>query len=171
MRHCRADENGGHPGDRQRRREAYRGAIPRSSAGASRTSDAASSRGRRSPAGIAFWGYEDDGAADRQLMRACQPVARCDLIRHAYVVPGNQGRGVGRSCSEHLRASVGAPHARVGTWAAAEWAIRFYRRNGFEQVTPGAQVRAAQDVLEIPERQIETSVVLAHPPFEVRPEA
>jgi len=49
----------------------------------------------------------------------------------------------------------------VGTWAAAEWAIRFYRRHGFEP--------ASQDLLRtywaIPERQVETSVVLARPPL------
>jgi hypothetical protein len=42
----------------------------------------------------------------------------------------------------------------VGTWADAEWAIRFYRRHGFEQTSP-----------VVPDRQIETSVVLANPPL------
>ena len=49
----------------------------------------------------------------------------------------------------------------VGTWAAAEWAIRFYERHGFEYVgreRTGELLRAYWD---IPERQIETSVVLA----------
>ena len=64
-----------------------------------------------------------------------QPVRDVDLIRHAYVAPGSQGRGVGGALLAHLR----APSARrmlVGTWAAADWAIRFYRRHGFELVSP-----------------------------------
>ena len=76
-----------------------------------------------------------------------QPVGDVDLIRHAYVLPGSQGRGIGRALLEHLRA-LSARRILVGTWAAAEWAIRFYRRNGFEQVSPRAQDGAAADVLE-----------------------
>ena len=53
----------------------------------------------------------------------------------------------------------------VGTWAAAEWAIAFYRRNGFELVTPEQKTRLLTTYWNIPERQIETSVVLANPPL------
>jgi hypothetical protein len=53
----------------------------------------------------------------------------------------------------------------VGTWAAAEWAIRFYRRNGFVQVTPERKSELLKTYWSIPERQIEASVVLANPPF------
>ena len=49
----------------------------------------------------------------------------------------------------------------VGTWAAAEWAIRFYRRNGFELVPPERKAALLRTYWRIPERQIETSVVLA----------
>ena len=54
----------------------------------------------------------------------------------------------------------------VGTWAAAEWAIRFYRRHGFEQVTPERKSELLRTYWDIPERQIETSVVLADPAFD-----
>ena len=53
----------------------------------------------------------------------------------------------------------------VGTWAAAEWAIAFYRRHGFVQVTPEEKTRLLRRYWDIPERQIETSVVLANPPL------
>ena len=53
----------------------------------------------------------------------------------------------------------------VGTWAAAEWAIRFYRRHGFEEVAPAQKDALLQRYWSIPERQIETSVVLAKPPL------
>ena len=109
-------------------------------------------------AGCAFWGYEADGGLLGVM--GIQPVRDVDLIRHAYVLPASQGLGVGGELLEHLLASATRP-VLVGTWAAAEWAIRFYRRHGFEP--------APQDLLRtywtIPERQVETSVVLARPPL------
>ena len=80
------------------------------------------------------------------------------------MLPGNQGAGIGRHLLEHLRA-LSARRMLVGTWAAAEWAIRFYRRNGFEQVSPERKTVLLQTYWNIPERQIATSVVLAKPPF------
>jgi hypothetical protein len=49
----------------------------------------------------------------------------------------------------------------VGTWAAAEWAIRFYERNGFTRVSDADRADLLRRYWTIPERQIETSVVLA----------
>jgi len=49
----------------------------------------------------------------------------------------------------------------IGTWAAATWAIRFYQRHGFRMVTPGEKDRLLKRYWSIPERQVETSVVLA----------
>ena len=54
----------------------------------------------------------------------------------------------------------------VGTWAAADWAIRFYRRHGFELVSPERKTELLETYWDIPERQIETSVVLANPPLD-----
>ena len=96
-----------------------------------------------------------------------QPVGDVDLIRHAYVLPASQGRGVGGALLEHLRGQT-TRRILVGTWAAAEWAIRFYRRNGFELVSPERKTTLLQTYWSIPERQIETSVVLADPPFDER---
>jgi hypothetical protein len=53
----------------------------------------------------------------------------------------------------------------VGTWAAAEWAIGFYRRHGFAQVASEQTADLLRRYWAIPERQIETSVVLARPPL------
>lgn len=53
----------------------------------------------------------------------------------------------------------------VGTWAAAEWAIRFYRRHGFALVASASKRALLQTYWTVPERQIETSVVLASPPL------
>jgi GNAT superfamily N-acetyltransferase len=67
-------------------------------------------------AGVAFWGYELD---DRLVgVMGIQPVSDVDLIRHAYVRPESQSRGVGGALLEHLRAASGRPML-VGTWATA----------------------------------------------------
>jgi GNAT superfamily N-acetyltransferase len=113
--------------------------------------------------GVAFWGYEADGALIGVM--GIQPVDDVDLIRHAYVLPGSQRLGVGRALLLHLR-RLTARRMLVGTWAAADWAIRFYRRNGFELVSPGRKTALLKTYWTIPDRQIETSVVLANPPLD-----
>jgi len=113
-------------------------------------------------AGVSFWGYEADG--ELLGVMGTQPVGDVDLIRHAYVLPASQGHGVGGALLAHLR-RLTARRMLVGTWAAAEWAIGFYRRNGFELVSPEQKTILLERYWNIPERQIETSVVLADPPF------
>ena len=53
----------------------------------------------------------------------------------------------------------------VGTWAAAEWAIGFYRRHGFAPVDVDQATQLLRRYWAIPARQVETSVVLARPPL------
>jgi hypothetical protein len=53
----------------------------------------------------------------------------------------------------------------VGTWEAAHWAVRFYRRHGFEMVSPACKNVLLETYWNIPERQVEVSVVLANPPI------
>ena len=110
--------------------------------------------------GVAFWGYESAGELIGVM--GIQRVGDADLIRHAYVRPGRQGGGIGGALLTHLR-ELTEGRMLVGTWAAAEWAIAFYRRNGFELVTPEQKTRLLKTYWDIPERQIETSVVLANP--------
>jgi GNAT superfamily N-acetyltransferase len=114
-------------------------------------------------AGVAFWGYEADGPLVGIM--GIQRVGDVDLIRHAYVSPGSQRRGVGGRLLDHLARST-SRRMLVGTWAAAEWAVRFYRRHGFELVTPEQKTELLRRYWTIPDRQIETSVVLANPPLE-----
>jgi GNAT superfamily N-acetyltransferase len=114
-------------------------------------------------AGVAFWGYEADGALVGVM--GIQPVRDVDLIRHAYVLPVSQGQGVGSALLEHLR-GLSTRRMLVGTWAAADWAIQFYRRRGFSQVSPGQKVGLLKTYWTVPDRQIETSVVLANPPLD-----
>jgi len=49
----------------------------------------------------------------------------------------------------------------IGTWADAVWAIHFYERHGFQMVSPQEKDRLLKRYWIIPERQLETSVVLA----------
>lgn len=113
-------------------------------------------------AGVVFWGYEVHGKLVGVM--GVQPVRDVDLIRHAYVAPANQGRGIGGALLEHLlRGST--RRMLVGTWAAAEWAIGFYRRHGFEPVDAERAAALLKAYWTIPVRQVETSVVLARPPL------
>ena len=109
-------------------------------------------------AGVEFWGYEEDGTLLGVM--GVQPVRDVTLIRHAYVTPESQGRGIGGALLEHLLAHGTRP-ILVGTWAAAEWAIRFYERHGFEYVGSERTAELLREYWDIPDRQIETSVVLA----------
>jgi GNAT superfamily N-acetyltransferase len=109
-------------------------------------------------AGVVFWGYELD---DKLVgVMGLQSVRDVDLIRHAYVLPGNQRSGVGGVLLSHLRGRS-TQRMLVGTWAAAEWAIRFYLQHGFTVVSPARKVELLKAYWTIPDRQIETSVVLA----------
>jgi len=138
--------------------EAYRGAIP-----ADRWHEpymGADELDAEITAGVAFWGCELGGALVGVM--GIQPVRDVDLIRHAYVRPASQGRGVGGALLEHLRAAT-ARQMLVGTWAAAEWAIRFYRRHGFELVPRERTAELLRTYWTIPEEQVATSVVLASP--------
>jgi GNAT superfamily N-acetyltransferase len=114
-------------------------------------------------AGVVFWGYEADGALVGIM--GIQPVRDVDLIRHAYVSPDSQRQGVGSALLEQL-AHRSTRRMLVGTWAAADWAIRFYRRHGFELVSPERKAALLKTYWTIPDRQIEASVVLASPPLE-----
>jgi len=113
-------------------------------------------------AGVEFWGLETaDGLAG---VMGVQPVRDVELIRHAYVRPGHQRHGVGAELIEHLRRRS-TRRMLVGTWAAATWAITFYERHGFVLVAPERAAALLRAYWTIPERQIETSVVLAYPPL------
>ena len=155
IRRCREDERGAILAIVNAAAEAYRGVIP-----ADRWHEPympASDLDGEIAAGVEFWGYEADGTL--LGIMGIQSVRDVDLIRHAYVSPASQGRGVGSALLEQFAGSTERPML-VGTWAAAEWAIRFYRRHGFEPVSRVQTAELLRAYWTIPERQIETSVVL-----------
>jgi GNAT superfamily N-acetyltransferase len=108
--------------------------------------------------GVVFWGYEDAGSLTGVM--GIQAVRDVTLIRHAYVRTTRQKRGIGAGLLSHLRELAGTP-VLIGTWADAVWAIRFYERHGFQLVGPDEKDQLLKKYWTIPERQIETSVVLA----------
>ena len=114
-------------------------------------------------AGVKFSGYE----ASRELLgvMGVQDVDDVTLIRHAYVVPRAQGTGIGGSLLRALLATVHRP-VLIGTWADASWAIGFYEKHGFALVSTEDKNRLLRRYWDIPERQVETSVVLAQRPRE-----
>lgn len=108
--------------------------------------------------GVVFWGYEEAGTLAGVM--GIQQLRDVTLIRHAYVRTGNQGRGIGSRLLSHLLELANGP-VLIGTWADAVWAIRFYERFGFQKVGIQEKNRLLQQYWTVPERQIESSVVLA----------
>src|SRR5215831_11763739 len=113
-------------------------------------------------AGVTFFGYEADG--ELVGVMGIQQMGDVDLIRHAYVLPTTQHRGVGSVLLRHLQ-TASTRRLLVGTWADAHWAIRFYERHGFKLVPKSETASLLRKYWTISERQLETSVVLANPPL------
>ncbi len=111
-------------------------------------------------AGVVFTGYVLGG--ELVGVMGIQHVKNVRLIRHAYVMPEWQGHGVGSKLIANLHAGDEVP-VLIGTWQAANWAIRFYQRHGFALVPDKAVAPLLKTYWNIPERQVETSVVLASP--------
>jgi GNAT superfamily N-acetyltransferase len=110
-------------------------------------------------AGVRFWGYVEDGKLVGVM--GLQQVRDATLIRHAYVKTEMRNRGIGgKLLARLLRQSNG--RILVGTWKAAGWAIRFYQKHGFQLVGEAEKDLLLKTYWSIPERQIETSVVMVY---------
>ena len=156
VRICRVDERAAILAIVNAAAEAYRGVIPSDC-----WHEPYMPRGeldREIASGVLFWGCEEAGELIGVM--GLQPVCDVDLIRHAYVLPARQRHGIGAALVRHLRGKS-TRDMLVGTWAAADWAVRFYRRHGFELVSPARKRELLKTYWSIPDRQIETSVVLA----------
>ncbi|HDD52608.1 MAG TPA: N-acetyltransferase, partial [Thermosulfidibacter takaii] len=71
-----------------------------------------------------------------------------------------QNQGIGGKLLSDLLKKTARP-VLVGTWADAVWAIRFYEKHGFRLVSSEEKDRLLRKYWSIPDRQVETSVVLA----------
>jgi GNAT superfamily N-acetyltransferase len=137
--------------------EAYRGVIPADCWHEPYMT--ASALKNEIDAGVDFWGWDEAGALAGVM--GIQSVRDVTLIRHAYVRTAHQGRGIGRELLAFFAERTDGP-LLVGTWAAADWAIRFYERHGFRLVSPPEKDRLLNTYWAISSRQRETSVVLRH---------
>ena len=109
--------------------------------------------------GVMFWVAEEDERLSGVM--GIQDKGAVALIRHAYVAPTVQRKGVGTRLLHHVAGLAEKP-VLIGTWADASWAIDFYLRNSFALVPKAQKDSLLRKYWSIPERQIETSVVLAN---------
>lgn len=113
---------------------------------------------REIDAGVIFYGWIEGNALLGVI--GVQSVKDTTLIRHSYVLTKHQRRGIGGKLLKHLMNLAKTSEILVGTWANATWAIRFYEKHGFKLVSHEEKDRLLRKYWKIPERQIETSVVL-----------
>jgi GNAT superfamily N-acetyltransferase len=136
--------------------QAYRGAIPQDCW--HEPYMPAADLAKEIAAGVEFWVGGDDARLSGVM--GIQDKGDVALVRHAYVATALQGKGLGTALLAHVRGLTHKP-VLVGTWAAASWAIEFYRRNGFTLLPESQKDRLLRTYWTISPRQIETSVVLA----------
>lgn len=115
---------------------------------------------RREMSEMTFFGYEQEG----KLLGVAghQPVKDVTLVRHIYVLPEHQRRGIGSELLSHLLRIATSPQILVGTWEATTWAIRFYEKHGFKLLPNKNEL--LRRYWKIPKRQIELSIVLGTKP-------
>jgi GNAT superfamily N-acetyltransferase len=105
---------------------------------------------------VTFFGWEIDG--ELVGVMGLEPIKDTTLIRHAYVLPQWQRQGISTSLLEYIKPLIQTRRLLVGTWADATWAIDFYEKHGFELMPDKDEL--LKTYWDIPQRQIETSVVL-----------
>lgn len=105
---------------------------------------------------MVMFGYQDED--ELLAVAGYQPVKDVTLVRHIYVLPEFQRRGIGGKLLTQITSMATTREVLVGTWEAATWAIRFYQKHGFT-LAPNKD-ELLRKYWKIPERQIELSVVL-----------
>lgn len=108
--------------------------------------------------GVDFWGYEEDGGLIGVI--GIQDIGDVTLIRHAYVRTSKRNQGIGGKLLKFLVNQTNKP-VLMGTWAAASWTVSFYEKHGFKLATLEEKNHLLKKYWSIPDRQVETSVVLA----------
>ena len=84
-------------------------------------------------AGVRFFGWLKGGHLIG--VAGIQALKDTTLIRHAYVLPKYQRRGIGTGLLQYLVGLAETPEILVGTWADVTWAISFYEKHGFKLVS------------------------------------
>jgi len=105
---------------------------------------------------MTFFGWEEN--AGLVGVMGLEPVKHVSLIRHAYVLPQWQKRGIGSKLLEYVEGRFTGTRLLVGMWADAYWAMEFYKKHGFRLLPDKDNL--LRTYWDIPQRQIDTSVVL-----------
>jgi N-acetylglutamate synthase-like GNAT family acetyltransferase len=108
--------------------------------------------------GVQFWCWKEH--AEMMGVMGIQYKEDVTLIRHAYVRSVYRNKGIGSKLLAHLN-SIATTPILIGTWAAATWAIDFYLKHGYHLLSKTETETLLRKYWSIPDRQIETSVVLA----------
>jgi len=108
--------------------------------------------------GIDFYGWVESNVLVGVM--GIQQVNEVTLIRHAYVLSKRQRSGIGGKLLRYLLNLAQTSEILVGTWETAHWAIRFYEKHGFKLTSREETDKLLSKHWNIPERQIETSIVL-----------
>jgi N-acetylglutamate synthase-like GNAT family acetyltransferase len=108
--------------------------------------------------GVSFFCYEDESGVLGVM--GIQDKGEVNLIRHAYVRTRERNKGIGGELLSYLSKHSDKP-ILIGTWKAAEWAVAFYQKHGSALISEDDKDRILKRYWNIPERQVETSVVLA----------
>ncbi len=108
--------------------------------------------------GVQFYGWLENGKVIAVM--GIQPINDVTLIRHAYTLTSRQRQGIGEKLLKHLLSLAKTQRILVGTWETAPWAIRFYQKHGFTLLSREETNKLLRKYWNIPERQVETSVVL-----------
>ena len=108
--------------------------------------------------GVEFWNYKENN--EILGVMGIQFKQEVTLIRHAYVRTVARQKGIGGKLLNYLTAMTHNP-VLIGTWADASWAISFYKKHGFRILSEKEKNKLLKTYWSIPERQVETSIVLA----------
>ena len=108
--------------------------------------------------GVQFYGWTENEIVIAVM--GIQRIGDVTLIRHAYTLTSYQRRGFGEKLLNYLLSLAQTRKILVGTWASAPWAIGFYEKHGFRLVSTEEKNNLLHKYWNIPERQVETSVVL-----------
>jgi GNAT superfamily N-acetyltransferase len=111
-------------------------------------------------AGVQFYGCKQNGTL--VAVMGIQPMDDVTLIRHAYTLTRHQRKGIGEKLLTHLLKLAQSKRILVGTWLDAPWAIRFYQKQGFKPHSRKQTEKLLKKYWEIPQCQIETSIVLEY---------
>ena len=110
--------------------------------------------------GVQFYGYLENNVLIAVM--GIQPVVDVTLIRHAYTLTSHQRKGIGEKLLNRLLKLARTDRILVGTWESASWAIKFYEKHGFKLLSRQETNRLLKKYWQIPERQVETSIVLEY---------